>query len=437
MRWSSALKKRTQESELERSAAEQLEQAGYITTREESVGKRRIDIVGWAAIDGELRPAIAVEVKSSLEGPRREMAMAQLQVAAAKLGTSIHLVYDGSWYLCVNDFSSLDQLDYLGELQQRHPEVRPAAEGVVTSRRMVASALWRWANRLRDEGQSFRGGDNLPLARQFLNSVRETEPLAGIIEFDGFRIEQRAAARAVRDLASGELFGNTGRGEAWIPHDLSMALARLALTGPGSEVFVAHSRLGEVVWDIAELTAGSVVPATVSGFERWVDAAKFSEDLLRLAGFESISIDVDWPKQGVQFDLVVAAPPFGAKAPEVIETSFGAPSAELDVQTIDRCLALLRPGGRAVFHVSPSVLFGRRAAALRDWLTNEHNVVAIIGLPSGALFGTKLESAIVIVDRARPSGSTFVADLKDDWAEQLSHDGEVLRALLDHLETPS
>ena len=431
------MKKLTQGSELERSAADQLERAGYATTRDERVGKRRIDIVGWAAIEGELQAVIAVEVKSNLEGPRREMAMAQLQLAAAKLGTRVHLVYDGRWFLCVNDFSSLDRLDDLSELQVHYPEVRPAAEGVAISGRMVASALWGWVNTLRDQGQSFRGGDNIRLAQQLLNQVRETETQAGTVEFGGFQVEQRAAARAVRDLASGELFGNPGRGEAWLPHELSKALARLALTGPGPEVFVAHSRLGEVVWDIAELAADSVTPATVSGFERGVDAAEFSEDLLRLAGFESIRIDVDWPHEETRFDVVVAAPPFGAKAPETIETSFGARSAELDVQTVDQCLALLRPSGRAVFHVSPSLLFGRRAAALRDWLTDECDVIAIIGLPSGALFGTKLESAIVIVDRKRPSGSTFVADLKDDWAEQLSDDGEVFLALLDHLGTPS
>jgi hypothetical protein len=66
--------------------------------------------------------------------------------------------------------------------------------------------------------------------------------------------------------------------------------------------------------------------------------------------------------------------------------------------------------------------------SFRHALATEANVVAVIGLPARALGpSTSIASAITVIRRADPS-ETLVADLEEDWREQLSASGNFFQS---------
>lgn len=60
-------------------------------------------------------------------------------------------------------------------------------------------------------------------------------------------------------------------------------------------------------------------------------------------------------------------------------------------------------------------------------------MVALIGLPGGAVPGTGVRSVLVVIERAEP-GETFVAQLGEDWESQLAPGGAALSAALAHID---
>lgn len=109
---------------------------------------------------------------------------------------------------------------------------------------------------------------------------------------------------------------------------------------------------------------------------------------------------LDWLHGKV--DLILTNPPFGARYAvcEVLETdaatrypmtvdlvTSGKAPASLDSELLllDRCLSLLRPGGRLLIVLPDSVVSGRGLnASVREWIAKRMNIVGVVELPAEA-----------------------------------------------------
>jgi type I restriction enzyme M protein len=105
------------------------------------------------------------------------------------------------------------------------------------------------------------------------------------------------------------------------------------------------------------------------------------------------------------FDLVMTNPPFGSDLPgEALaqlgpfEIAHGRKSLPLEVVGFERCIQLLRPGGRLAIVLPDSILGNRGAGFVRDWLWRQIRVKAVISLPIETFtpFGANIKTSIVI-----------------------------------------
>lgn len=103
-----------------------------------------------------------------------------------------------------------------------------------------------------------------------------------------------------------------------------------------------------------------------------------------------------------------------------------------DVAVIDRCIAALRPRGRAVLHTARDWTWQEQASQFRGQLRGSVRISALIGLPTGLFPGSAIDSVIAVIERKTPA-TTFVAQLGGDWATQLSEGGAALSAYRHHI----
>ncbi len=86
-----------------------------------------------------------------------------------------------------------------------------------------------------------------------------------------------------------------------------------------------------------------------------------------------------------RFDVVVAVPPWGKRARAALgsQEAFPFKTNSLEATFLQLAMASLRPGGRTVIAMPDAFLFrGGGEQAMRRWLLEEHQVEAVIQLPS-------------------------------------------------------
>ena len=111
----------------------------------------------------------------------------------------------------------------------------------------------------------------------------------------------------------------------------------------------------------------------------------------------------------------------------------GSKTRDVELVSLDQCIRSLKPGGRAVLHLSKGLTYRKQSEDYRHYIANSFRVSALIGLPSGAFYGTSIPSVIIVIDNDLPS-STFVAQIGSDWQEQLSRSGSALQAANNYLD---
>lgn len=118
--------------------------------------------------------------------------------------------------------------------------------------------------------------------------------------------------------------------------------------------------------------------------------------------------------QPASFDIILTNPPFGSLlGPESIrqlgafEMAEGRGNVPLETIGIERCIQLLRPGGRLGIVLPDGVLANRNSAYVREWLEKDVKVRAIVSLPIETFvpFGASIKTSILIV-RKWLSGET-------------------------------
>ena len=115
--------------------------------------------------------------------------------------------------------------------------------------------------------------------------------------------------------------------------------------------------------------------ARISLFERGISEVSTTiEDVLRIE------------KKKELFDIIITNPPF---AGEIIESdilesyriSCGKTRIERDVLFVERCISLLKPGGRMAIILPDNIFGSKEDETLRRWIYDTCRVVGVVGVP--------------------------------------------------------
>jgi type I restriction enzyme M protein len=235
--------------------------------------------------------------------------------------------------------------------------------------------------------------------------------------------ETPADRRAIRDVLDEVLRSNTDRfaGEYFTPPQIAALMVEIVGPRQGESVYdpcFGFAGLLTTAMDSARPTknAASVAngqPLRLNGME--INSEAFVIGITRL-GLSGISdshlvhgnslMEPERYHSTEGFDVVLANPPWGMKIDlHGQEERYPIPTKDSSSLFLQHALSKLRPGGRCVMVVPPSLLFrGGREQHLREWLLHEHRVEAIVAMPKGAFSPhTSIETCILLI---RKGGST-------------------------------
>ncbi len=110
------------------------------------------------------------------------------------------------------------------------------------------------------------------------------------------------------------------------------------------------------------------------------------------------------------FDLILTNPPFagdvGAQFSNTYELARGkGRKVERDVLFIERCLELLKPGGRMAMVLPYNKVGGESWAYMRQWLIERMRIVAVVGLGRNTFMPHTSQKACVLVGIKRESAA--------------------------------
>lgn len=132
----------------------------------------------------------------------------------------------------------------------------------------------------------------------------------------------------------------------------------------------------------------------VSFFEKGLSEISTTiEDILRIE------------KKKDLFDVIITNPPFAGEIiePDILESyeiSYGKTRIERDVLFVERCISLLKPGGRMAI-VLPDNIFGSKDnELLRRWIYDTCRVVGVVGIPRNAFMPhTAVKTSILFLQK--------------------------------------
>ena len=128
------------------------------------------------------------------------------------------------------------------------------------------------------------------------------------------------------------------------------------------------------------------------------------------------------------FDVILTNPPFGSLlGPEALahlgafDLAGSTGSTPLEVVGVERCIQLLRPGGRLGIVVPDGLLGDRSKRRVRDWLRDAAKVRAVVSLPVAtfAPFGAAVSTSVLVLRKWREGEGrggeypVFVAKVED------------------------
>lgn len=112
------------------------------------------------------------------------------------------------------------------------------------------------------------------------------------------------------------------------------------------------------------------------------------------------------------FDLVVTNPPFGVDLPadslhqlgpfELAEERKN--TVSLEIIALERCLQLLKPGGRLAIVLPDGVLSNKNTQYVREWLVQNSVIRAIVSLPSESFspYGANIKTSVLVLRKHHP-----------------------------------
>lgn len=415
------------ESAQARDVVERLRGLGYAFVQTEvripDAPRLRVDVLAWAANEtGELVPRLAVELK---RGQRPEAALPVLAQVRAAFGTSEHyVVTDRGWFAGTPGLRAVEPVD--------GPTPNGTAGGELKSANFATDLLrqriWKDADRLRGHTDRLSSVFNGAVSVEDEQTAIETA--AGDIVTVNPTVLWQARRAAWADMAQRDRSAGTFTS----PPVIANAIASLVGERLGGAVVDPFCGSGAFLWALADRAARE--GRSIEAIGRDIDAGIIqTASLIAQTAPSAVTFETGdafaTPLPGA--DVVVTAPPMGLRLREPFELQNGTSTRQADVAAVDICLRALRPGGRAVFQLSPGITFQTQAEGYRMYLAAEYRVAALIGCPSGSAFGTEIKTVLMVVDKTQ-AGETFVAQLADDWETQLAPTGPAMIAALAHID---
>lgn len=402
--------------------------AGYtllqVQPRLEKLPSFRPDVLAWAAnSDGDLVPWAVVELKTGqLKQP--ELVLPSLARSRDIMGTVDHYaVINGRWFKADRGVRSLEPVD-----GPTPPEY--GAQGLLTDDELATSLLvqrlWFEASRLRDSG--VRVGDAFPAGA----ALAETEQ--SYIELpDGGLLPVRPNVLWRAKRAALIEFASRGSSESSSHPAITSAVAALVEQRVAGTVLDPFCGTGSFLWAVLDRTARLEIPARFVGYEINPRLASLAAGIGHGAPLPVTIDEADaFGTEFVRADVIITAPPLRVRSRDHETLLDGSRTSDGDVVAVDKSLRALKAGGRAVFHVASWFTSSDRFASYRTFLANEFHVAALIGLPRGAMAGTGATSVLMTIDKKDPA-QTFVAQLGEDWENQLEPEGAALNAALEFI----
>ena len=114
-------------------------------------------------------------------------------------------------------------------------------------------------------------------------------------------------------------------------------------------------------------------------------------------------------RRHVGFDLILTNPPFAGEVRERhvldgFEISRGRKRAERDILFIERCVRLLRPGGRLAIVLPHNKFAGTAFRDVRKWLLSEAQILGVVSLGRNTFLPHTHQKASVLLARRRAKG---------------------------------
>ena len=107
------------------------------------------------------------------------------------------------------------------------------------------------------------------------------------------------------------------------------------------------------------------------------------------------------------FDVIITNPPFAGEIiePDILESyeiSSGKTRIERDVLFAERCIHLLKPGGRMAIILPDNIFGSKENEALRRWIYKTCRVVGVVGIPRNAFMPhTAVKTSILFLQKKR------------------------------------
>lgn len=422
--------------------ADQLREAGFPLVvvepaRRGTKDRLRPDIVAYEAVNGELTATTVVEIKPHAQEPAMPASqLAQLAYAREALGTTRHyLVIGDEWFQADDALIETYPTRIPAPMSATPPVVRVADQHLIDD--LVAARAWQIGNSLRD-GAARDDGMSL-VAALAANVVSDPLTIGDDVQA---HIDQHVLAAsvtsAIREIA--------GRGHSVLtefasPPAIADVIVRLLGDLHDGSAIDPFCGLGSFLWSVGE-------HAHEHGHQLRLEGRDINNEAITVARSvaELLEIDVEFHNGDVfaepevhpgSYDYVVTAPPWGTRVESAATEAWLTPQARRrgELVAIARVHELLVDGGRAALHLPASILRVSHAEGVRRFLSEHCTVLAIIALPTGAMPFAGSGSVLFVFDKtpARHGHETFIAQLGDDWEEQLQPDGDTMQGYAEYL----
>jgi type I restriction enzyme M protein len=244
-------------------------------------------------------------------------------------------------------------------------------------------------------------------------------------------------------------------GQYFSPRTLATLMAGLAKPQVGESIYdPCFGSAGlltaslEIVRRRREVSAGEAnyqaggQPLRIFGVERVPDVYLIGLTRLVLSGVIDPQIELGDSLERVPasnpgtegFDIVIANPPWGGKVDLQGLDHYPIQSTDSSALFVQHALAQLRPGGRAIIAVPPSLLFRKgREEELRRMLVEDNTLEAIVAIPRGSLApNIAINVYLLLLRRGGKTKTIRMVDAASDF-EKVRGSGLSDLALIDQI----
>ena len=163
----------------------------------------------------------------------------------------------------------------------------------------------------------------------------------------------------------------------------------------------------------------SVFPDEIEKYGQEIFKDELDKAEARLKNFHGYCGDTlkDDGFKDIQFDLIVANPPFSIKwEPNESDERFKEapalpPPSKADNAFMLHILHHLAPNGKAICLEFPGILYrGQREGAIRRWLVDQNYIERIVHIPGNTFVDTKISTCVVVLNKTKANTDIIFED---------------------------